>query len=205
VENTLSPELRKLACDLTTKAYEHHKTHARFEETQRAWMVTAYFTFTALVFVGLAARYTDPKFSNVWLAVVAVHFAVSILFMISVSKVSGEFRRHFTRAEKILNDVRAACVGDKELELVFRNVILETAAIQEDWSGKRIGIALFSNAAVHAYMFSLLSACDVYILFAGFENLQVLSGWSFAVAVLWLVLASIGQSWYINKLERTGT
>lgn len=153
--NTVSPELRKLACDLVTKAYEHHKNHARFEETQRGWMVTAYFTFTALIYVGLGARYADPKFASVLIGMTVVHFLVSLLFMVAVSKVSAEFRRHFTRAEKILNDVKSACEGDKELELAFRNVILETAAIREDWSGKRVVVVLTSNAAVHGYMFSL--------------------------------------------------
>ncbi len=203
--NSLSPEIRKLACDLITKAYEHHKTHARFEETQRAWMVTAYFTFTALVFVGLAQRYTDPKFGGVLCGMVGVHFLVSILFMISVSKVSGEFRRHFTRAEKILSDVKLVCKDDQELADAFRNVVLETAAIREDWSGKRLSIVLLSNAAVHAYMFSLISACDVYILLVGFENIHVFCRSAFAAALLWMVLSALGQHWYISKLERIGT
>ena len=212
-----SPELRKLACDMVAKAYEHHKTHARFEETQRAWMVTAYFTFTALVFVGLAGRYADPQFGSLWLGMVAVHLMVSVLFMVSVSKVSGEFRRHFTRAEKILKDLQEACAEDEELKAALRHVILETAAIREDWSGKRRWVVLFSNAAVHSYMFSLLSACDIYLLVnpaltrlaatALVESRAIcVSSWlALAAAIFWFVLAAGAQHWYINRLEQTGT
>ena len=205
MENQVSQEFRKLACDLIAKAYEHHKTHARFEETQRAWMVTAYFTFTALMYVGLTGRYTDPQFSTLWRAVVVVHFLISILFMISISKVSGEFRRHFTRAEKILQDVKTICAGDSELKIAYKNVILETAAIREGWTGKRIWVVLLSNAVVHAYIFSLISACDVYIFFAGLPDISKFSFCSFAAALFWTILASGLQMLYINQLERTGT
>ena len=125
--------------------------------------------------------------------------------MISVSKVSGEFRRHFTRAEKILTDVKSVFKDDQEIADAFRNVVLETAAIRENYSGKRILIVLLSNAAVHAYMFSLISACDVYILLVGFGNIHIFCGSAFAAALLWIFLSATGQHWYISTLEETGT
>jgi len=82
-------EDRKLATDLIVKAYEQHKSHARFLETQRYWMVTAYFTFSGLVYVGLFPKYTAgvkteilSQLDSFGLVVLIVHLIIGMLMMI---------------------------------------------------------------------------------------------------------------------------
>jgi hypothetical protein len=216
--NNATDEVHKLACDLIVKAYEHHKTHARFQETQRGWMVAAYFTLTGGIFGAVALRYTDKDLADLLPRMLVVHGLITLLIMVSVSKVSGEFRRHFTRAEKILRDASSACAGSLGIADVLKNATLETAAFKtkapdkqgetatkkEERPKKSVWIVLFSNAAVHAYMFSLLSACDVYMLCSGVGSARLYPERALEVSIAWFLATAAAQHWYINRLERTG-
>ncbi len=164
----MDPEIKKVACDLIGKAYEHHKNHARFEETQRAWMVAAYFTFTGLIYAGVFFSKIPPEsggpFPRFWIVALVAHFIVGTLIMISVAKVSGEFRRHFDQGEYILSDIKTVCESDESLKTAFQSVLLQTAAHEEKSCIKRIMIRLLSNTAVHNYMFAFLTSLDVYLV-----------------------------------------
>ncbi len=201
----MDPDIKKLVCDLVGKAFEHHKGHARFEETQRAWMVTAYFTITGLIYGGLIFRPEPlPLSSGLGVIALIVHWLVGICIMISVSKVSGEFRRHFSRAEDILRDVSGLIKGNEELKQAFRHVWLETAAITHDEKGVRENIARWSNASVHAYMFSLLTALDVHLLMDLLLKKPVTSLWGLPFAVAWFLLATWRQRLYLTEIGKTG-
>lgn len=106
----------RFAFDMILKIYDHHKIHARFEETQRSWILTAYLTLTGFIFIGLS-KYpkeqiqTLAQFFDFWIVALVMHFIVGFILMFSVSKLSGEFRRHFSKAEDIIEDV-AEFLGD---------------------------------------------------------------------------------------------
>lgn len=166
----MESEDRTLICDLIVKAYEHHKIHARFEETQRGWMVAAYFTFTGLVYSGIIWKVPldvsglPESFTSFWIIALLSHLVVGMLIMISVAKVSGEFRRHFDQGEYILSDIKPLCESDEFLKTAFQSTLLQTAAFEEkNWIKQKL-IRLFSNTAVHNYMFAFLTALDVYLL-----------------------------------------
>lgn len=207
----MESEDRTLICDLIVKAYEHHKIHARFEETQRGWMVAAYFTFTGLVYAGVIWKVPldvsglPESFTSFWIVALFSHLVVGMLIMISVAKVSGEFSRHFSRAEKILSDVKTLCDSDESLKRAFRNVSLETAAKKEGGKVKRKWIPLFSNTAVHNYMFAFLTAIDVYLLLVGPLEQPRISILPLMVAVIWFVIASVLLYKYVGWIEATGT
>ncbi|MBN2271902.1 MAG: hypothetical protein JXN61_14895 [Sedimentisphaerales bacterium] len=203
----MDSDIKKLACDLIGKAYDHHKAHARFEETQRAWMVTAYFTLTGLVYGGVILRGLQgdsQTLSSLGVIALIVHLLVGICIMISVSKVSGEFRRHFSRGEGILKDVSELVEDEADLKKAFEHVWLETAAIKEDKT-VRPWIALWSNASVHAYMFALLTSIDVHLLAVTVFKRTVTSGWGVCFAIVWFILATYQQRAYLTKIGATGT
>lgn len=201
----MDPDIKRLVCDLVGKAFEHHKRHARFEETQRAWMVTAYFTITGLIYGGLIFRPEPlPPSSGLGVIALIVHWLVGICIMISVSKVSGEFRRHFSRAEDILRDVSGLIKENDELKQAFRHVCLETAAIPDAGKGVRDDIVRWTNASVHAYMFSLLTALDVHLLMDLLLGKSVTSLWGLPFAVAWFFLATWRQCSYLTKIGKTG-
>jgi hypothetical protein len=187
--------------DLLVSAYQHHKEHARFEETQRAWMVAAYFTFTGLTYAAIVSGYSKtqdvvpflqqvPQF---WVVALLGHLAVGVLVMLSVAKVSGEFRRHFDQGEFILDDIKELCdkSDDEFAKRAFQNVKLQTAGFEEKKRAKAGLLKLLSNAAVHNYMFALLTALDVYLLWAGTpEKKRILIKDPWWPALIWFLAAS---------------
>ncbi|HZL29462.1 MAG TPA: hypothetical protein VFC54_00165 [Pseudolabrys sp.] len=126
----------KLIPELIVKAFEHHKTHARFEESQRTLFVAAYFTATGVLADGIISAFTFQgkiiaEASKAVIVAILVHMALGIFIAIAVAKVSGEFRRHFKMAEKILLDV-AALDQKSQLSSVLRHAALETAGHQKN-------------------------------------------------------------------------
>lgn len=166
----MDPEIKKLACGIVVKAYEHHKNHARFEETQRAWMVAAYFTFTGFLYIGVIFKEGSQECAGMLslsrLATIGLlsHIVVGVLAMISSAKVSGEFTRHFSTAEKILAGLAALANHNSDLQNLLNIACLETAVHEpsKPWSGWLT--RLLSNAAIHNYLFAFLTAVDIYLL-----------------------------------------
>jgi len=202
-------EYQKLALDIILKAYDHHKVHARFQETQRSWIVTAYLTLTGFIFIGIFSRYPSEQtrglsseFFEFWIAALIMHFLVGIILMISVSKLSGEFRRHFSKAEEIVEDLSRFFADDSKIALLLKKTMLEPAEKNKDRT-KRVAIALLSNAAVHGYLFSLITAADVNLLMVAFYKCSMLSVASVIAALIWFIISSLFLYKYVYFIART--
>ncbi len=157
----------KLIPDLIVKVFEHHKTHARFEESQRTLFVAAYFTVTGVLAAGVISAFTNQGAiisgaSKPLAAAVLIHLALGIFIAFAVAKVSGEFRRHFQQAEKILNDV--SDLGElSQLSSILKHSALETAGHQTA-SPKNKFAQFFSVAAAYNYILSLFIALDIAVI-----------------------------------------
>ncbi len=207
----LDSEKRRIGADFIIKAYEHHKTHARFEESQRALMLAAYVTFTGFVYVGLFGKMLSSSDSansslpdGLWFIALLSHFVVGILVLLAVSKASGEFRRHFDRAEMILTDIKTLCESDEFLNSAFRHVLLQTASIKETGGGKRIDLMLLSVAFIHTYLFAFLTSIDVYLSLVFLFDYKLLSLSPIVVSIVWFILVCWSQHLLITRVERSG-
>ncbi len=162
--------LDKAATDLLVSSFNHHKSHARFQETQRSAFLGAYIALTGLVSAPLLAKalstegMTDTLIS---LAVMCLGFLIflGILVGLAVTKVGVEFKRHFHQGEKILVTVSRSTQVSPEVRRAFTEAMLGTVSDEE------IGLSRFvarnlSVAAIHNYMISLILASEATMLFA---------------------------------------
>ncbi|KAB2887133.1 MAG: hypothetical protein F9K32_20515 [Desulfobulbaceae bacterium] len=100
-----------LLADIVKAAYDHHKTHARFQELQRRWLSLIFLTVSGGIFYSLSNVYElldhetlepTPLF---WSALI-VHAVIAALISLATTKHSGEFQRHFIRGDQIIDAVR---------------------------------------------------------------------------------------------------
>lgn len=175
--SSIADDDKEFVFDLILKAYEHHKIHARFQETQRSWMVTAYLTLTGFLFAGMFSGYFKEsryEINNFEFVILPLHFFIGLFFLVAVAKLSGEFRRHFYKAEGIILHILSHYEKQSGAELDTIGLLdkcpLSTAEHQKtDSRDKPTGtqstwIAIFSNAAIHGYMFSMILALDTYMI-----------------------------------------
>jgi len=101
-------------------------------------------------------------------------------------------------------DVKDIYESDESLQKAFRSVMLDTAAIKGGYKGKRLAIVIFSDAGANAYLFSLLTALDVYAILVVLIKPSNFSILFIILSVLWFFITSIVQHWYINQIERIG-
>ena len=211
---------KDLVNSLIVSAFEQHKTHARHQESQRSWILAAFFTMTGLIWAGWAliinssTIVTNEKDIFLYL-LFGFHLFIGFLMMIASSKVSGEFKRHFTRAERILHEIEDYYKSEEGsfpqkafsiLSLETSTVILDKdRSINNEKLYKRKFIGLRSNSAMHAYIYSSITAIDLfYILYRALK--QELIWIPIIVSIFWALFSAVFiQIRYIYKIENTDT
>src|SRR5581483_3835222 len=195
-------DYERIAADLITRAYDHHKNYARFEETQRSWFLGAYFTFTGLMITGILATFFD---NGRWISgselfvtlLLVLNLAIGVCIAFAIVKVNGEFKRHNDRAEAILQYL-ADQMDDEKLRDLLTIAKLHTATHDR---GMNKLTAFLSVASMHNYIMSSLIALDVAIIF----YLHVRNILALEVISVWLVVffaASWLQKWYYRYVEQ---
>ncbi|MBM3526465.1 MAG: hypothetical protein FJX62_00090 [Alphaproteobacteria bacterium] len=193
----------KLPIELTLKAFEHHKDHARFEESQRSLFVAAYFTVSGILATGIISAFVkDGKFAagseTIIGLLVLFHLLFTVLIAFAVSKMSGEFYRHFRHAEKVMDAVASKYSGS-EFADILRSARLETAGHSgshwKNWLARFLGVA-----ATYNYILSLFFAADMAIVFSIYTGSKLLCG--IASFVLAFFVGFYVQHRYINFVQR---
>jgi len=193
------------ALELVAKSYDHHKSHARFEETQRSWFLAAYLTFTGLVISGILSNFfKDGKYSagfeNLILLLLLTNLAIGVCVAFAVMKVSAEFKRHNDRAEAILEYFRKH-TDNQNLKNLLSLAKLHTATHD---IGHNSITAFFSVAAMHNYILSAFIALDIVLVarvqFESLPTIILISIWCVA-----FLTASWLQHQYLRYVEKQHT
>lgn len=191
-----------IARELIVKAYDHHKAHARFEETQRSWFLAAYLTFTGLIISGILGNFFKngvfiSSFRDAVILLLLTNLIIGICVAFGIMKVTGEFRRHNDRAEGLLLYLHEN-EGDKHLRKLLEIAKLHTATYD---LGKNRITAFFSVAAMHNYVLSTFIALDVALIVRVSYELQ-LTGYLIAIWAVTFLVSSALQQWYLKYVER---
>lgn len=160
-------QFRQAALDLALQAYDNHKSHARFQETQRSWFFIAYFSISGVIGSAILNRMLQPgALDPVTRATILIGLIVLILTGIMIAmaivKVGVEFRRHFHRAEGIVAIFERSVGQDEPLKGLLKLAKMGTAG-DENIGARRFLARSFGVAAIHNYMMSLLVGMEVAI------------------------------------------
>ncbi len=205
-ESPLQSSYEQIASDLIGRAYDHHKNHARFEETQRSWFLGAYLTLTGLMISGILATFFDHgkpvSGAETFVTLLLIlNFMIGACVAFAIMKVTGEFKRHNDRAEAILQYLADHVVEDQKLSDLVMIAKLHTATHD---LGKNKITASLSVAAMHNYVMSSLLGFDVALI----VYLQHSQFSSTAIVLVWLAVfcaASWLQRTYYEYVERQTT
>lgn len=197
-----TPEGKKAAFDLVLKSYEHHKNHARFEETQRSWFIAAYLTFTGLILGGiLGSFFKNGQFlsgnEQIISLLLAIDLVLGIFIAFAITKVSGEFKRHNDRAEQIIKYVASVC-DDKNLKNLLSISTLHPATHE---LGFRASIGLRSVAAMHNYIMSLFIALNLTLILWINKIIQATDRIMLCIVVAFFV-AALSQHLHYRLVEK---
>jgi hypothetical protein len=186
-----SAKLHDAALQLVIQAYINHKTHARFQETQRSAFLVAYFGL-----VGIAAA---PLFKKISAQEIIgtderVMFIVSQCFLLllgfwtalAIIKVGVEFRRHFHQAERIISQMQQTC-DDADIKLLLSSAKMGTSG--DDSDGLRRFVARrFGVASLHNYLISSILAAQIAIVVTLATPSTIWGSIAFPTALLAFVL-----------------
>jgi hypothetical protein len=100
-------QLRQAALDIVLQSYENHKSHARFQETQRSWFFIAYLSVAGVMGAAILNRMLQPDqldaaTRDIMIVALSVLILTGFLIGMAIVKVGVEFRRHFLQAEAIV-------------------------------------------------------------------------------------------------------
>jgi len=160
-------QLRQAALDIVLRSYENHKSHARFQETQRSWFLIAYFSVAGIIGAAILNRMLQPEIlDDATRVIIIVALAVLVLtgFLIGMAivKVGVEFRRHFHQAESIMTLFQIVEPGDEALQALLQRAKMGTSG-DESRGVRRFVAKRFGVAAIHNYVISLLIGLEVAI------------------------------------------
>lgn len=147
------------------QSYENHKSHARFQETQRSWFLLAYFSVVGVIGAAIMNRLLGPEALDDGareLIVVGLAALVVIGMMVGVAiiKVGVEFRRHFHQAEGIISVLQESAPHDEILQALLRYSKLGTSG-DENRGVRRFVAKRFGVAAIHNYLISSIIGMEV--------------------------------------------
>lgn len=160
----LDPSVVTASLELVLRAFDNHKEHARFQETQRSWFMVAYLGISGVVWAAVLqdlfqASVPEPARLG---ATIALSFLalVGLMTGLAMTKTGVEFRRHFHCAEAIIIKMKEAVATDPTIFGLLDVATLGTAGDQnEGWKrrvAKHIGVA-----ALHNYLIAALIGGEV--------------------------------------------
>ncbi len=159
-------EIRNSIIAFATTAYEQHKIHARFQETQRSWLLVAYLSMSGFVYGSILTNYVVEGEVPRHLIVAStsfliLHVGLGLLVGLAMAKVSREFRRHYRQGELIVERMVDQCDSKNDVLInILEACRLGTAGDQ--LGGLRRGLAKrFGMAAIHNYVVSTLVGADI--------------------------------------------
>jgi hypothetical protein len=186
-----SAKLRETALQLVVQAYINHKTHARFQETQRSAFLVAYFGLVGIVAAPLFAKVSAQESigANERILFIASHCFLLLLGLwtaLAMIKVGVEFRRHFHQAERIISAFQQTC-SDADLGRLLSSAKMGTSG--DDSNGLRRFMARrFGVASVHNYLISSVLAAQTAIVIMLAAQSTLWGMISFPAALLGFVL-----------------
>ena len=146
-------EIRKAALEVVARAFDNYKNHARFQETQRSWILAPYLGVAGLGGAAILNRVLDdaPLDADARAAIVAALAAlilIGLLVALAIVKFSVAFHRHYSQADRIVTRLEPLAGNDQALGDLLRLSQLGTTG---DINPRVRGLGA---AAIHNYLMS---------------------------------------------------
>ena len=165
VNHASNAQLRQAAVDLVLRSYENHKSHSRFQETQRSWFLIAYFSVAGVIGAAVlnrllqSAELRDNERSIMIVALMSL-VAAGFLVGMAIVKVGVEFRRHYHQAEGIISLLQGSGACDDFLKSLLQCARLGTSG-DENKGVRRFVAKRFGVAAIHNYLVSMIIGLEI--------------------------------------------
>ena len=172
--------LNDVGAALVVSAYENHKAHARFQETQRSWVMAGFIAFSSGLLTIVASENFVSLGPNTTAMMLLIHMAFCTFTGIALVKLSQERGRHFRQAEAIVAAAGTALQKENaKLARMLKACELNTL-VYTSHPRLRSWLALFSVSAAYSYFVSLFLTIDVGLLM---DLARFGRGWIVATAV----------------------
>lgn len=160
----ISAAITSGSLDLVIHAFDNHKEHARFQETQRSWFMVAYLGISGVVWAAVLQKLFEASLPDAGriAATIALAFLglLGLLTGLAITKAGIEFRRHFHCAEAILAEMKVIVATDQAMAGLLSAAMLGTAGDHnERWrrhAAKHLGVA-----ALHNYLIASLIGGEI--------------------------------------------
>lgn len=147
------PEIRKAALEIVARAFDNYKNHARFQETQRSWILAPYLGVAGLAGAAMLNRVLDPAPLEpdgraAIVAGLAALILTGLLVALAIVKFNVAFHRHYSRAEMLVEGIERLVADDPALAPLLRLSQLPTTG------GVNPRVRGVGAAAIHNYLMS---------------------------------------------------
>lgn len=156
--------LCEMGSALIVSAYENHKAHARFQESQRSWVMAGFIAFSSGLLTVVASQNYVAMGDQTRVLMLVVHMAFAAFTGIALVKFSRERGRHFRQAERIVAAAGRALTADQRPMAELLKVAELNTLVYSNKGFRRSLLSLFSVSAVYNYFVSLFLTIDIALL-----------------------------------------